>query len=474
MRIFGRFGLTLLVAFLLPASTAAASQISGGSTVTYTAAPGETNSLLVNVSEYDTSCGGLAAPCLSLFDSGARITAASGGCVIESSNPIAGDTAVCPVPSSVSVSLGDHDDSYWGWNGPDVVDAGTGNDNPIFGGAGDDVLHGGVGSDVLIGQYGDDTLDGGPGDDDLDGVPGGHEDETATTGSDTYIGGGGGDSVTYEERSENLSLSPDGVADDGAAGEHDNIGADISLIMAGHGSDTMTGNAGRNLFSGGPGDDVLTGAGGDDQLNGGYGNDRLVGGDGQDVLGGDDGDDRLEGGAGVDRYYGDDVTACLAYACPSGQDLIEARDGAREQIECGPGTDTVNRDNVDVIYDSVQLSDECESVDPPVGPGSSPAPGPAFKLAAARVDRRGRLAVRVDVPGPGMVSVRAAAGHVRVGRASRRVSASGEVRLTLAPSRAARRALARRHRLKVAVRVGFRPASGLRPADRLRTVWLRR
>jgi Ca2+-binding RTX toxin-like protein len=308
MRNLSRFGLALAVTALLPVSGAAASQISGGSTVTYTATPGETNHVLVSLVRYDTSCAPLAAPCLSVWDSGARIGSATGGCVVASSDPIAGDTATCPVPAAVAVSLGDHDDSYWGWDGPDTVDAGSGNDNPVFGEGGDDVLRGGVGADVLIGQYGDDTLDGGPGDDNLEGVPGGHEDETATAGSDTYIGGGGGDSVTYEERSENLSLSPDGVADDGAAGEHDNIGADISLIMAGHGSDRLTGNAGRNLFSGGAGDDVLTGGGGDDQLNGGYGNDRLIGGDGQDVLGGDDGDDLLDGGAGVDRYYGDDVT----------------------------------------------------------------------------------------------------------------------------------------------------------------------
>jgi hypothetical protein len=403
-----------------------------------------------------------------VWDSGARITAASGGCVVAQSDPIVGDTAVCPLPASVAANLGDHDDSYWGWDGPDVIDAGAGNDNPIYGEGGDDVIHGGVGGDVLIGQYGDDTLDGGPGDDDLEGVPGGHEDETATTGSDTYVGGGGGDTVTYEERSENLSLSPDGVADDGAAGEHDNIATDVSAIVGGHGSDRLTGNAYRNVFAGGEGDDELAGAGGDDQLGGGPGSDRLSGGDGQDVLGGDDGDDTLDGGAGVDRLFGDDVTACLAYSCASGQDTIEARDGERERIDCGPGTDAVVADATDVIYDDVDLSNQCERVDRAGGGGAAPA----FRMMAAAAS--GRIAVRVAVPGPGVVSVRAVSGRLRVGSASRRAATSGEVKLRLRPSRAARRALARRHRLRVVVRVGFRPASGVRPADRLRTVVLRR
>src|SRR6185295_3825544 len=103
--------------------------------------------------------------------------------------------------------------------------------------------------------------------------------EGMTHGTDTYVGGGGYDTVTYEGRTEDLSLSPDGVANDGAAGEHDDIGTDIMAVGGGHGADTMTGNGARNVFGGGEGDDVLTGAGGDDHLVGGSGADKLTGGD---------------------------------------------------------------------------------------------------------------------------------------------------------------------------------------------------
>jgi hypothetical protein len=445
------------VAALAPAGSASASTISGGSTVSYTAAPGEANKVLVSVSAYDTSCATVGAPCLSVWDSGARITSAAGGCVVSSSDPIAGDTAVCPVPSSVVADLGDRDDSYWDWDGPSTVDAGHGNDNPLFGKGGDDVIRGGIGSDVLYGQEGDDTLDGGPGDDYLEGIPCWCEDEAITHGADTYIGGGGNDSVTYEGRSENLALSPDGAANDGAPGEGDNIGPDVLSITGGHGADILTGNAARNALAGGEGDDVLAGAGGDDNLGGGPGNDRLAGDAGQDTLGGDDGDDVLDGGEGVDRYWGDQIGACITYSCASGQDVIDARDGAQEHVSCGPGTDTLKADANEIVENSVYLSDQCESVDGLAAAAGAAAPAATFKVVSARADRRRRVTVRVTVPGPGKVTVRG--GGLR---ASRTASAPGRVKLRLKPSRRAR----------LRLRITFAPAAGT-PVTVSRTVRLR-
>jgi hypothetical protein len=463
-----------VVVALVPASTAAASQVSGsGATVTYTAAPGEQNKVLVTVVPYESTCGALGTPCLSVYDSGARITAATGMCALTASDPIAGDTAHCSLPSAIVAQLGDRDDSFWDWDGPSTIDAGSGNDTPIYGAGGDDVLHGGIGSDTLFGQDGNDALDGGPGDDYLEGVPCICNEEALTHGSDTYAGGGGNDSLSYEGRSENLSLSPDGVADDGAPGEGDNIGADIAMVLAGHGSDRMLGNDGRNIFDGGQGDDVLIGGPSDDQLAGGPGHDRLAGDAGQDVLGGGDGDDQLNGGEGVDRFWGEDVGACLAYSCASGQDLIEARDGNREQINCGPGTDTLVGDPSDVVETWLSLSDVCESVDGPVAGGGAPAAAGAparqsFAVASARADRRKRIVVRVTVPGAGTVVARGS----RITRVSRAVDGPGEVKLTLRPTRAAKRALARRHKLKVALRLTFRPRGGA-PVTAKRTVTLR-
>ena len=439
-----------LLSLLLLASPAAAADISfSGSTVTYTAAPGESNRALASVSPYDTACAPLAAPCFTMSDSGAYITSASGGCAVTRHDTIAGDDAACPVPASVVVNLGDRDDAYWDWDGPSTIDAGPGGDNPIYGEGGNDVIHGGVGSDNLYGNEGDDTLDGGPGDDYLEGVPCGYcQDEEITHGRDTYIGGGGNDSVTYEGRSENLSLSLDGVANDGAAGEGDNIGADIGTVIGGHGSDTMTGNDRRNVFGGGEGDDVLTGGGSDDQLHGGPGNDRVFGEDGQDVVAGGDGDDYIVGGPGVDRFWGEDVDACIPSSCASGQDRIEARDGNQEMIDCGPGTDSAVVDANEVIRNDLDLSNQCESVDGLAGASTSGAA--AFSVTSAKVSG-GRIVIKLSAPAAGVASVKATAGRLKVGSASRKVSGPGAVTLRIKPSRAA----ARHKRLKVTLKIAF-------------------
>jgi hypothetical protein len=439
-----------LLSLLLLASPAGASQISfSGSTVTYTAGSGESNRALASVSPYDTACAPLAAPCLKMSDSGAYITGVAGGCVVTLHSTLTGDEAACPVPASLVVNLGDRDDSYWDWDGPSTIDAGDGNDNPIFGEGGDDVIHGGVGSDNLMGNEGDDTLDGGPGDDYLEGVPCGFCAEADITyGRDTYIGGGGNDSLTYEGRSENLSLSVDGVANDGAAGEGDNIGADIGTIIGGHGSDVMTGNDRRNAFGGGEGDDVLSGGGSDDTLGGGPGNDRVFGEDGQDVVAGGDGDDYIVGGAGVDRFWGEDVQACIVSSCASGQDRIEARDGNREMIDCGPGTDSAVVDPNEVVRNDIDLSNQCESVDGLAASSSSTAA--AFRVSSAKLSG-GRIVVKLMAPGAGTASVKATAGRLKVGSAKRKVSGAGAVTLKIKPSRAA----ARKHRLKVTLKIAF-------------------
>src|SRR3954469_233656 len=175
--------LALLIAALTftPGADAADIDYSNG-TVTYTAAPGENNSVLVGTSPYDTTCGPVATPCLTLNDS-AQIIGQGGGCQVVSVY-FGGMTAACPVPDRVVANLGDRNDAYWDWNGPSTVNGGDGSDNPIQGNGGDDELHGGLGGDVIEGDDGNDLLDGGTGDDYLDGIPGGYPEESVTHGSD--------------------------------------------------------------------------------------------------------------------------------------------------------------------------------------------------------------------------------------------------------------------------------------------------
>jgi len=54
------------------------------------------------------------------------------------------------------------------------------------------------------------------------------------------------------------------------------------------------------------------------------------------VLAGGGGDDGLNGGQGLD-----------AFDAGPGRDLVEARDGTRETVRCGPGQDTARVDAAD-------------------------------------------------------------------------------------------------------------------------------
>ena len=144
---------------------------------------------------------------------------------------------------------------------------GSGNDT-MLGGAAANVLSGGAGHDSIDGEAGNDTLDGGDGDDTLAGGAGHRH---------RHLRG---------PRSAAVTVTLDGLAGDGAAGEDDTVRTDVETVVGGTGDDTLTGGALVDTLSGGPGDDILHGEGG------------------ADVLNGDDGDDLLEGGAGGDTHNG--------------------------------------------------------------------------------------------------------------------------------------------------------------------------
>ena len=112
-------------------------------------------------------------------------------------------------------------------------------------------------------------------------------------------------------------------------------------------------------------------------------------------------------------------------------------------------------------------------------PATSPLPAAAGAggLKVAAVARRDKIVLRVTVPEAGRVSARATARvrrtRVRVGRASKAVRRGGEVRLSLAPSRAAKRALRGGNKLKVSLRITFQPHDGAPPSADASTLTLR-
>lgn len=202
-------------------------------------------------------------------------------------------------------------------------ETGGGNDTVLARG-GNDKLEGVEGDDLLVGGGGDDLLDGGPGHDRLNGSTG-DDDEYGSIGNDTFqqgssvgdngsdlmVGSIGTDTVTYLGRSGGVTLSNNGAWDDGLPGEYDRVGADIEKLLGTNSAD---------VISGGSLADWLYGYGGTDTLHGNSGN------------------DTLDGGTAADKLYGD-----------AGNDSIYAKDGTKDTVNGGTGTDKARRDTIDAL-----------------------------------------------------------------------------------------------------------------------------
>jgi Ca2+-binding RTX toxin-like protein len=116
--------------------------------------------------------------------------------------------------------------------------------------------------------------------------------------------------------------------------------------------DRIFGRGGDDLIKGKKGRDRLSGNAGDDTLEGGKGKDKLRGGPGKDILLGGPGNDRMVGGGGANQL---NMRDGVEQGSP-GNDVIDARNGVSDEIDCGAGNDTVYVDRAeDGVYD-------CETV----------------------------------------------------------------------------------------------------------------
>ena len=160
--------------------------------------------------------------------------------------------------------------------------------NRLRGGDGDDDISGGDGADRIEGGVGEDEEYVNAGDDAF--RQGGDDD-----GADRMTGGSGKDTVDYRERKDSVSVSFNGIQDDGGGVENDDVGVDVENAIGGLAGDHFVGSGAKNRLDGRKGEDLLRG--GDDD-------DALLGGDSADRLYGEAGDDRLDGGGGNDRCSG--------------------------------------------------------------------------------------------------------------------------------------------------------------------------
>ena len=217
------------------------------------------------------------------------------GCTAESPT-----VAVCAVRATEfgdQWELGDGDDRLTidgaprgAAEGSSILD-GSGND-VVLGSAGDDSIFDGPGRDRHAGRGGDDTL-------------------FSAGGADVLSGGAGADTVSYDPplgtpRRGGVRADLDGRADDGSAGERDQIRLDVENLDGTEFADVLTGNARANEIDGGGGPDRIFGLGGND----------LITGDLSDAI--------VDPGAGLDRVEGGKI--------------VRARDGRSDRIAaCGIG-----------------------------------------------------------------------------------------------------------------------------------------
>jgi hypothetical protein len=132
-------------------------------------------------------------------------------------------------------------------------------------------------------------------------------------GADKIIGGPAPSTVDYGERTRPVNATLNhGGADDGEAGERDEILGGNEIVFGGAAGDTLIAPALSTAKH------SLLGRGGNDTLLGALGGDFLTGGPGGDTLQGSSGDDRLS-----------------------------AKDGERDSVDCSLGTDTVEVDSID-------------------------------------------------------------------------------------------------------------------------------
>jgi len=339
--------IAVLLVLVLPAIHASAGTVSvqGGNPyfrVIYSAPLGEHNDLTVTGSADTTNT----------FHDTAGVTAGSGCTQVDA------DTATCPADYT-EVHLRDLSD---------IVH-----------------LEGTAGA-ALYGEGGDDQLYGGSAGVRLDGGPG----------ADIMKTGSGGGYVWYGDRGAPVNVTLDGIANDGEAGEGDNVIANV--VYGGGGDDTFVGNSSSNKFDGrwgndtmrgrggnddliggpdadveygGTGNDILSvkdglstggddhffGQGGDDSITGDVGNDVLAGGAGNDTIDGVEGSDTERGGPGVDSLRGGNGDDQLSGGADD-DTLNSADNGQPDSDVCGTGTDTVTPDASDSV------AADCENVTP--------------------------------------------------------------------------------------------------------------
>jgi Ca2+-binding RTX toxin-like protein len=355
-------GAALLGVLALPATASAGTISISGSTLTYLATAGEENDLTI-----ETDAGVFRA-----IDNTAPVTAGAGcsqrtthrvNCPTTGINLV--DVAARDGDDTVQAVIGTVDADLKGGSGNDILTSDAGDDTLSLGksdptglseqavaGAGQDTLNGSTtpsGYAYLSGGPGGDQLVGGPGSDSMSG----------DAGADDIVGGDGFDYMNYDGTSA-IDVTLDDVANDGPAGENDNVHSDIEDLYGTSFNDTLIGAAGNQTISGYGGQDTIQGGSGDDTLQGNDGADTITGEGGADFIsGGHDADD-MSGGTGSDTADYDDgehpgqVTVTINNTANDGGSGGAEGDNVRTDVENlrgGPNNDTLTGSTLDNVIE---------------------------------------------------------------------------------------------------------------------------
>lgn len=259
--------------------------------------------------------------------------------------------AYCPVAGITRSEWrlkGQRDDVYLdGMSIPATIDSGPGGGR-LYGSSASDTITGGDDVEWIWPGSGDDVVHAGGGADEMDAWPSPGAPQDAQDGHDVLDGGPGFDMANYQYRTHDVTLRINGQADDGEAGEGDDV----------HAEHLITGS-GNDLIRGTDADETLAGQGGDDYLVPGKGTDWVLGGQGFDRvsyaertapmtvrldtsvadLGNGELDrpldiEKVYGGSGDDHLIGDAGPNVLVGN--GGDDYLQGH-GGRDDLQGGPG-----------------------------------------------------------------------------------------------------------------------------------------
>jgi Ca2+-binding RTX toxin-like protein len=219
-------------------------------------------------------------------------------------------------------------------------------------------------------------------------------------------------------------------------------------------------------------------------LLGGPGADRLQTGPAADQVDGGDGNDRVDAGAGDDTVVGGVGTDTLAGG--AGADLLRTADGLADRVACGEGADRVEADTVDVVEADCESVTRSTVAPPPEGAAGDDSTAPVVRAGASTLQRVGRSrrvrlfatsSERGFVAASGFLDVAGLALPLQSDRRRVRVAGGGvqlTVKLRGRALREIRRALRKRRRIVVRMRVVATDAAGNSAAVTAPRVRLRR